>query len=59
MFHEKNVAFASRLRMIIMTNKEIVRMCVNVCMYVRMSKRVGEERKGTETREDTYWIFCV
>jgi len=46
-FHEKNVAFASKLQMIIMTNKEIVRMCVNVCLCVRMSKRVGEE-KGNE-----------
>jgi len=54
MFHGKNVAFASR--MVIITNKEIVRMCVNVCMCVRMFKRVGE---GKGTREDTYWIFCI
>lgn len=41
----------------IMRNKEVARMCTCACVQ-RASKCVGEE-KGTETREDTHWIFCV
>jgi len=54
---KKNVAFALRLRIMIMKNKEIMRIWTCACMLNAWERE--REEKGTETREDTYCIFCV